>query len=219
MILQGYVVGRLAANCMVIADDETRDALVIDPGDNATELLKQMVEQKFNVVGVLATHHHLDHTGGIHDMLEALPNAQFYMHQLDYPQIIAQAPTAEQWYGHAVTAPREPDRFLDHGDTIDVGSLSLTALHCPGHTPGSLCLFGEGVVLTGDVLFAGSVGRSDFPGGDAATLIRSIREHLLTLPDQTTVLPGHNQSTTVKQERETNPFLRDPRGTMGIDLD
>ncbi|MDP6605031.1 MAG: MBL fold metallo-hydrolase [Dehalococcoidia bacterium] len=219
MQVQGFVVGRLAANCFVLADEESGDALVVDPGDNAAELLAQFREREFNITGILATHHHLDHSGGVHDLLEALPDAKFYMHRLDYPMIAAQAPTAGSWYGHDVTPPREPDRFLDHGDTIELGGRTLTALHCPGHTPGSLCLYGEGAVFTGDVLFAGSVGRSDFPGGDAETLIRSIREHLLTLPDETAVLPGHNQTTTVGAERAVNPFLRDPRGTLGIDLD
>jgi glyoxylase-like metal-dependent hydrolase (beta-lactamase superfamily II) len=210
MILQGYVVGRLSANCFVLADEATNEALVVDPGDNATELLKQFSEHDFNVTGVLATHHHLDHSGGVHELLEALPDAKFYMHRLDYPQIAQSVATAATWYGHAVTPPREPDRFIEHGDTIDVGGHSISALHCPGHTPGSLCLYVDGMVLTGDVLFQGSIGRSDFPGGDAETLIRSIHEHLLTLPDETTVLPGHNQPSTIGTEREQNPFLLNP---------
>jgi hydroxyacylglutathione hydrolase len=210
MILQGYVVGRLSANCFVLADEETNDALVVDPGDNAADLLKQFSEREFNVTGVLATHHHLDHSGGVHELLEALPDAKFYMHRLDYPQIAESVATASSWYGHEVTPPREPDRFLEHGDTIQIGNQSIAALHCPGHTPGSLCLYADGMVLTGDVLFQGSVGRSDFPGGDAATLIESIREHLLTLPDETTVLPGHNQPSTIGTERTQNPFLLNP---------
>lgn len=207
MILQNYVVGRLSANCFVLADEQTNEALVVDPGDNAAELLEQFRERDFNVTAVLATHHHLDHSGGVHELLEALPDAKFYMHRLDYPQIAQSVATAAAWYGHEVTAPREPDRFLDHGDTIEIGNHSITALHCPGHTPGSLCLYVDGMVLTGDVLFQGSIGRSDFPGGDAATLIESIREHLLTLPDETKVLPGHNQPTTIGTERAHNPFL------------
>jgi glyoxylase-like metal-dependent hydrolase (beta-lactamase superfamily II) len=210
MILQGYVVGRLSANCFVLADEETNEALVVDPGDNAAELLEQFSEREFNVTGVLATHHHLDHSGGVHELLEALPDAKFYMHRLDYPQIAESVATAAAWYGHEVTPPRQPDRFIEHGDTIEVGSHSIAALHCPGHTPGSLCLYAEGMVLTGDVLFQGSVGRSDFPGGDAATLIASIREHLLTLPDDTNVLPGHNQPSTIGTERTQNPFLLNP---------
>ncbi len=219
MILQGYVVGRLSANCFVLADEATNEALVVDPGDNAKELLEHFRERNFNVTGVLATHHHLDHSGGVHELLAALPDAQFYMHRLDYPQIEQSVATAAAWYGHEVTPPREPDRFLDHGDTIEIGSQSIAALHCPGHTPGSLCLYADGMVLTGDVLFQGSIGRTDFPGGDARTIIESIREHLLTLPAETIVFPGHNQATTIRDEHSLNPFLRDPDLALGLDAE
>ena len=221
MILQSYVVGRIQANCYVVGDEESREVLVIDPGDDAARLLDQFEQHDFRVVAVLATHHHLDHSGGIHELLEALPAAEFLMHRLDYPQIAPQAPAAQGWYGHAVTPPREPDRYLEHGDTVQAGRHSFTALHCPGHTSGSLCFHGEGMVFTGDVLFADhrSVGRTDFPGGDARTLIESIREHLMTLPDETTVYPGHNQATTVGNERTRNPYVVNPRAALGLDID
>ena len=207
MLIESFVVGRLQANCYAIGDEKSREVLIIDPGDNAPELLDRFREMELRVTGVLATHSHLDHTGGLHELLEGLPEAEFYMHRDDYAGIAQQAPSAPAWYGHEVTPPREPDRYVDHGDTIEIGNHSITALHCPGHTPGSLCLYVDGMVLTGDVLFQGSIGRSDFPGGDAATLIESIREHLLTLPDETKVLPGHNQPTTIGTERAHNPFL------------
>ena len=222
MILQMYVVGALQANCYVVGDEQTREVLVIDPGDDAERLLEQLRERELRVTGVFATHSHLDHTGGVHELLEALPEARFYMHRLDYPQIAAQRSGARALMGREVSAPREPDRYLEHGDEISAGRHTFTALHCPGHTAGSLCLYGvhdaedggdggdgggRGVVFTGDVLFAGSVGRSDFPGGDGAQLIASIRQQLLTLPDATTVLPGHNMATTISAEREHNPFL------------
>ncbi len=159
---------------------------------------------------IVVTHHHLDHSGQAHELLEAHPEARFYMHRLDYPQIATAAASASSWYGHEVTAPREPDRLLEHGDSFEVGRHRFTVLHCPGHTPGSLCVYSdeqEGAVFTGDVLFAGSVGRSDFPGGDHDQLIRSISEHLTTLPDSTAVLPGHGPASTVIVEREQNPFL------------
>ena len=199
--------------------------LVIDPGDNAPELLEALRERDLRIVGVIATHSHLDHTGGIHELLEAALDAGFAMHADDYPAIAAQAGSARMWYGHDVTPPREPDRYLEHGGSIAVGAHTLTALHCPGHTPGSLCLYAEqgpdgaGIVLTGDVLFAGSVGRTDFPGGDTRALITSIRAHLLALPDDTAVLPGHNEESTIGEERRSNPFLVDPRATLGVDVD
>ncbi len=219
MILQGYVVGRIQANCYAVGDEDTREVLVIDPGDNVPELLERFREQDLRVTAVIATHQHLDHTGGIHELLEAAPEAKFYMHRVDYPGIAASAPSAAMWMGRPVTPPREPDRFLKHGDTLQVGRHSFTALHCPGHTPGSLCFAGEGVVFTGDVLFASSIGRTDLPGGDTRQLIESIRAHLMTLPDETRVFPGHNEATTIGDERQRNPYVVNPRATLGIDID
>ena len=210
MILNSFVVGRIQANCYVVGDEESRDVLMIDPGDDAARLVEQLARLDLRPVAVLVTHHHLDHSGQAHELLEAYPGARFYMHRLDYPQIAAAAGSASAWYGHEVTAPREPDRLLEHGDSFAVGSHRFTVLHCPGHTPGSLCVYSdeqEGTVFTGDVLFAGSVGRSDFPGGDHDQLIHSIGEHLTTLPDSTTILPGHGPASTVVVEREQNPFL------------
>lgn len=220
MIFHAYVVGAQEANCYVVGDEQSREALVIDPGDNAPQLLEQFREHDLRVTAVLATHHHLDHTGGLHELLDALPEARFYMHRLDYPRIAQQISRASARTGRELAPPREPDRFLDHGDQLEVGGLTFTALHCPGHTPGSLCLYtagggagggpDTGIVFTGDVLFAGSIGRSDIPGGDGRQLIASIHEHLLTLPGETVVLPGHNQTTTIRDEHSLNPFLRDP---------
>ncbi len=208
MLIEGFVVGRLQANCYAVGDERSREVLIIDPGDNAPELLDRFRELEFRVTGVLATHSHLDHTGGVHELLEGLPDAEFYMHRADYAGIAQQAPSAPAWYGHEVTPPRKPDRYVDHGDTIEVGSVSLGILHCPGHTPGHICVRGDGAVFTGDVLFQGSIGRSDFPGSDGEALLASIRDHLLTLPDETTVYSGHGPATTIEQERQYNPFLR-----------
>jgi hydroxyacylglutathione hydrolase len=211
MRLDAYVVGRIQANCYVVGDDASGDVLVIDPGDQVPALLDQIRSRGQRIVAVAVTHHHLDHSGGVNELLTAVPDAAFYMHALDYPQIEASAPSAPMWYGHAIEAPRPPDRFLEHGDTFDVGALTFEALHCPGHTPGSLCYLvpeaGESVVFTGDVLFAGSIGRTDFPGGSHPQLIESIRSRLLTLPDDTIVLPGHMGASTIGRERATNPFL------------
>lgn len=214
MILHALAVGRLQANCYLVGDEETREALVVDPGDEAERVLAAVRELGLRVVGVVVTHHHLDHSGAASEMLAGVPEARFYMHRLDYPQIAASASMATQWYGHAVTPPPEPDAFLEHGDVIEVGRHQFRALHCPGHTPGSVCLYtpdgleDAGLVFTGDVLFAGSVGRSDFPGGNHEQLIASIREHLLTLPPNTLVLPGHLGGSTIEREARFNPFLR-----------
>ena len=223
MILQGYVVGGLGANCYVVGDEDNREVLVIDPGGDAPQLLEQFRQHEFRVTAVLATHHHSDHTGGVQELLDALPEAQFYMHHLDYAEITNQSSRARAGLGRESTPPREPDRFLEHGDVIEIGGQSFTALHCPGHTPGSLCVYrmagasGEGMVFTGDVLFQGSIGRTDFAGGDSRALIASIHQHLLTLPPKTIVFPGHNQPTTIGDEYALNPFLRDPDLAAGLD--
>lgn len=219
MLLQAFVVGRLQANCFAVGDEATREVMVIDPGDQAAALVDQFAQRDFRVTTVVATHHHLDHTGAIHDLLVALPEARFLMHALDYPQIAESAPTAVAWYGHPVTPPRAPDRWLEHGDEIVIGAHTFRALHCPGHTPGSVCIAGDGVVFTGDVLFQGSIGRFDFPGSDGRALIRSIREQLLTLPDDTMVYPGHGAPTSIGEERAFNPYLVNPRAALGFDPD
>jgi hydroxyacylglutathione hydrolase len=210
MILNALAVGRLQANCYIVGDEHTREVLVVDPGDEAPRILAELARLELRPVGVLVTHHHLDHSGGAHDFLAGAPEARFYMHRLDYPRIAEAAGGASSWYGHAIEPPPEPDRFLEDGDTIEVGRHRFTALHCPGHTPGSLCLYNDeedGLVFTGDVLFAGSIGRSDFPGGNFEQLIASIRAKLLALPDSTLVLPGHLGGSTIERERRHNPFL------------
>ena len=217
MFLERFVVGRLQANCYVVGDEESHEVIVVDPGDNGEALAREIRNRGHRPVGIFVTHAHLDHSGAAHELLEAFPEAEFWMHQDDFEAIDPQRATASSWYGHPVTAPRQPDRPLVHGDVVHAGRHRFTALHTPGHTVGSICLAGEGIVFTGDVLFQGSIGRSDFPGGDAQTLIRSIREHLLTLPDDTVVLPGHQSETTIAIERTQNPFLTSTRQLLGFD--
>lgn len=217
MILERFVVGRLQANCYVVGDEDTREVIIVDPGDRGEAIVREVRERDYRPVGVFVTHAHLDHSGATHEVLEGFPDAEFWMHQDDYEAIDPQKATASSWYGHPITVPRQPNRPLVHGDLVRAGSLEFTALHTPGHTRGSICLAGAGVVFTGDVLFQGSIGRSDFPGGDGPTLIRSIREHLLALPDETVVLPGHMGETTVGTERRQNPFLVATRQTLGFD--
>lgn len=219
MMLQTIPVGRLQANCYVVGDDDTGEVLVIDPGDQAAALAQHLRGESVVVRYVFVTHAHLDHSGGAHELLEAFPDARFVMHPLDHPSIALQAPSAASWYGHAVTPPRAPDVPAEHGGTLEVGRHRFTLLHTPGHTPGSVCLAGEGGVFTGDVLFQGSIGRHDFPGSSGPDLLRSIKHHLLTLPPETRVYPGHGPATTIEDERRHNPFLVNPRATLGFDVD
>jgi len=219
MILDRFVVGRLQANCYVVGDEETREVMVVDPGDQGAALVDEICKREYRPVAVFVTHAHLDHSGASHDLLEAFSEAAFWMHEADYLAIEPQSATASTWYGHGITVPRPPDLLLEHGAALQVGGRSFMALHTPGHTVGSICVAGEGVVFTGDVLFQGSIGRYNFPGGDGPTLIRSIRDHLLTLPDETAVLPGHGPQTTIATERAQNPFLTATRQVLGFDPD
>ncbi len=219
MILERLVVGRLQANCYLVGDEATREVIVVDPGDQGEAIAQHIRERDYRPVAVFVTHAHLDHSGTAHEVLEAFPDAVFAMSATDYDSIAVQAPSAASWYGHEVTVPRAPDRPLEHGDIIEAGSHRFTALHTPGHTPGSICLAGEGVVFTGDVLFQGSIGRFDFPGGDGMALIRSIRQHLLTLPPETAVLSGHGEASTIDIESRQNPFLVATSQVLGFDPD
>lgn len=219
MILEQLVVGRLQANCYLLGDEETDEIVVVDPGDNAPRIIDRIRTLGQRPVAVVVTHSHLDHSGGVHELLEAFPDAVFAMDAIEHEAIALQAPVAASWYGHAVAVPRPPDRALIHGDVIEVGQHRFTALSTPGHTPGSVCLAGEGMVFTGDVLFQGSIGRFDFPGSNGPSLIRSIREHLLTLPPETVVLPGHGPSSTIDIESRRNPFLVATRQMLGWDPD
>jgi hydroxyacylglutathione hydrolase len=219
VILEQLVVGRLQANCYLVGDEATNEIIVVDPGDNAPQIIDRIRTVGQHPVAIFVTHAHLDHSGGAHELLEAFPDAAFAMDAVDYDSIALQAPSAASWYGHAVTAPRSPDRALVHGEVIEVGQHRFTALSTPGHTPGSMCLAGEGVVFTGDVLFQGSIGRFDFPGSDGPSLIRSIRTHLLALPPETVVLPGHGPSSTIDIEARQNPFLVATRRMLGWEPD
>jgi glyoxylase-like metal-dependent hydrolase (beta-lactamase superfamily II) len=219
VILQQTVVGRLQANCYLVGDEDTHEIIVVDPGDDAEAIIDQIRTLGHHPVAIFVTHSHLDHSGAAHELLEAFPDAVFAMAAVDYQAIALQAPSAPSWYGHAVTVPRVPERVLIHGDALQAGRHRFTALSTPGHTQGSMCLAGEGVVFTGDVLFQGSIGRFDLPGGDGPTLIRSIREHLLTLPPETAVLPGHGPASTIEVEARRNPYLAATRQILGWDPD
>ena len=197
MILQSYVVGRIQANCYVVGDEDSREALVIDPGDDAARLLEQFEQRDLRVVGVFATHHHLDHSGGVHELLEALPAAEFLMHRLDYPQIAPQAPTGVDVVrarGHAAAGAGPLPRTRRHGSgrAAFVHGPALPGPHSRLALPPRR---GDGLHRRRALRELRR--RTDFPGGDARTLIESIREHLMTLPDETAVYPGHNQPTTV----------------------
>jgi hydroxyacylglutathione hydrolase len=197
------VVGPFATNCYLAFDEESKEAVIIDPGGEAPRVLEEVQRLALKPVLLLSTHGHIDHVAGVAALKEAL-QVPFALHPEDTP-LLERHPGAEGYPDYRDPPP--PDRPLRGGDSIPFGACSLLVLETPGHTPGSLCLYGHGVVFTGDTLFQGSVGRTDFPGSSHARLLTSILTKLLTLPDSTVVLPGHGPRTTIGMEKRWNPFL------------
>ncbi len=210
MILMRLVVGPLQVNCFLLADDKTKEAVVIDPGDDAQEILRIIREKRLKVKYIINTHAHFDHVGANRAIKEAT-GAELLLHEDDAAMLATVSNQSRSFGMNTVSSP-EPDRFLKHGDVITAGEISLKVLHTPGHTPGGISLLEEGLVFTGDSLFAGSIGRTDFPGGDLLTLLRSIRTNLMTLPDDTKVFSGHGPASTIGDERAENPFLNEDSG-------
>jgi len=197
--------GQFVENCYLVTDEASRECVVIDPGEEAGLILRRITEAGVRPVAIWVTHAHLDHVMGV-PRLRRETGAPIYLHPADrelYDHVIQQGLA----FGIRVESLPPPDREFVPGETVRVGTVGFTVRHAPGHSPGSVCLVGDGVVFTGDVLFAGSIGRTDLPGADFDTLIRSIERELLVLPDSTMVYSGHGPETTVGRERGTNPFL------------
>lgn len=206
MILETLVVGSLGVNCYIVGDDKTREAIVIDPGGNARDILAAIQKQQLKVIAIVNTHAHFDHVGALHS-IRAETGVPFILHE-DEVAMLQAAQSSAAMFGLAIPPQAPPERLVRDGDHVDVGNISLQVLHTPGHTPGGMCLLYEKHVFVGDTLFQGSIGRTDFPGGDYGTLMRSIRDKLLPLPDDTIVHPGHGGATTIGEEKTLNPFLR-----------
>ncbi|MBI5649036.1 MAG: MBL fold metallo-hydrolase [Chloroflexi bacterium] len=206
MIFDVLLVGPLGVNCYVLGDENTREGIVIDPGGNPREILKTIETRKLKISAIVNTHAHFDHVLALSEV-RAATGAPFMLHA-DEVEILASAQMSGAMFGMAMRQPAPPDRLLNDGDTIQVGAITLQVLHTPGHTPGGICLLLDNRVIVGDTLFQSGIGRTDFPGGDYATLMQSIRDKLLMLPDETLVYPGHGAATTIGEERQLNPFLR-----------
>ncbi len=206
MILLRVVVGPLATNCYILADGPGQPALVIDPGEDAPTILEALEEQRLGVAALVATHAHPDHVGAMAALQQAT-GAPFLLHPADNALLATYNGRVPFWQTHPLE-PCTPDGELADGQEIAAGSAELRVIHTPGHTPGSVCLLGDGFLFSGDTLFQGSIGRTDFPGGDQSAILASIRERLYVLPRVTTVLPGHGDPTTIQQERTSNPFVR-----------
>ncbi len=205
MILETVVVGPLMVNCYILGCETTREGVVIDPGGDADRILSVVSRHDLKIQTIINTHGHFDHVGANHDLMKSLA-VGLLIHELDAPMLERADDMALKYGLRAMNSP-PPNGFLRDGEFISFGKYRLMVLHTPGHTPGGCSLSGDGVVFTGDTLFADSVGRTDFPGGSSSALGKSIREKLLTLPDETIVYPGHGPDTTIGHERLHNPYL------------
>lgn len=218
-------VGMLQCNCHILGDPQTREAIVIDPGDDAARILAVIERHHLKVVAIVITHTHIDHVVGLHRVHQAT-GAPVYVHEDDlelYRNLDSQA----AWLRWKTPDSAQIDQFMREGDVIRWGGYQAQILHTPGHTPGSICIYlppqtsgsptgassrhatqgGQGRLFAGDTLFAGSIGRTDLWGGSFAGIIASLKGKLLELPDSTVVFPGHGESTSIGKERATNPFL------------
>ena len=207
MIHEIFPVGPLHCNCSIIGDETTREAMVIDPGDDIEDVLALIRKHKLQVKQIVVTHAHIDHVGGAMK-LRAATGAPILLNQNDYT-LLKMLDVQATWIGVAAPGEVKIDQSVSTGDTVKAGAHAANILHTPGHTEGSVCLYfpAEKLLIAGDTLFAGSIGRTDLPGGSMQKIMQSLHSTVLALPDETVVIPGHGPLTTIGEERESNPFL------------
>ena len=207
MIRETLAVGLLGCNCTVLGDEDSREAIVVDPGYDIPRILAVLAKHQLTVKQIVVTHAHIDHIASALD-LKQITGAPILYSEADLP-LVAMMDAQADWLNVAIPTVKPPDHSPKDGERVSVRGIDVTVLHTPGHTEGSLCLHvpAANLLLAGDTLFAGGVGRTDLPGGNTEKLLSSIRERLLPLPDATQVIPGHGPATTIARERATNPFL------------
>ena len=189
-MLRRLVVGPYQTNCYILGCKQTNQGLVIDPGDEALRIVKEITRSGLSIKYIAITHGHIDHVGGVSE-LKRITKAPVLIHRLDAGALGAR-----------------PDGFLEEGEVVQVGTYTISIIHTPGHSAGGVCLYAPGAVFTGDTLFAGSVGRTDFPGGIHELLVEGVRGKIFSLGDDLRIYPGHGPESTIGRERQTNPFFR-----------
>jgi hydroxyacylglutathione hydrolase len=199
-------VGQLGANCYIVYCEKTLQGMVVDPGGNAQDIIKLLNREHITLQYIVNTHGHADHIGG-NDEIKKSTGAAVLIHEADATMLVSAQGNLSSYIGSNLVCTAA-DRLLTDGETIVVGEMQFQVLHTPGHTLGGICIYGNDVVFSGDTLFEQSIGRTDFPSGSHSQLISSIKTKLLTLADDTVVLPGHGGQTTIGEERKNNPFIQ-----------
>jgi hydroxyacylglutathione hydrolase len=208
MIIKMLAVGAFAANCYIVGSSSSNEGMIIDPGGDAEIIMGTVQQAELSISVIVVTHAHVDHVGALREVQQKT-NAQFAIHEAEKGFVFSTPMRMLTSLGVSpVKSPPRPDRLLKDGDMIDLGDLHFEVLYTPGHSSGGICLSGHGVVFSGDTLFKLGIGRTDFPGMSHERLMKSIREKLMVLPDETIVYPGHGPATTIGDERRGNPFLQ-----------
>jgi hydroxyacylglutathione hydrolase len=210
MLVEQLIVGSFETNCYILrSSSSVKDCVLIDAGLESTPLVDYLRRKRLNPVAVILTHGHIDHVAGLDELLANWPEIKVYIHSSDVPMLSGKNNLSE--LAGIPSGRIKADCLLEDGQVIELAGIRLKVLHTPGHTPGGISLYSrdDQIVFVGDALFAGSVGRTDFPGGSAKQLLKGIKEKLLTLPPATKILPGHGPATTIAEEKKLNPFLQD----------
>lgn len=207
LIIKGLEVGPFMSNCFIVGSRQTKKGFIVDPGADAPDILQVVQADGLDIKLIVITHGHVDHISAAAAIKKAT-GAQVAVHENDAPLLRGGGSTASL-FGLRFDPPPAPDRLLKEGDKVEVDGLSFLVIHTPGHSPGGICLYGEGVVFTGDTLFNLSIGRFDMPGGDGRLLVTNIQTKLMVLPEDTIVLPGHGPQSTIGHEKQWNPFLKE----------